>query len=75
MKVLSIFAKMSRYRIIQRPSYVTPGQAIFEVEERCFLWWEYRGLHSSLIEAEEHVLRLKNAEQNPIPHKVVKRFR
>jgi hypothetical protein len=74
MKALSIFAKMSRYRIVQRPSRVALGKAIFETEERHFLWWKYRGLHLSLIEAEEYVLQLKNAEQNPVQRKVVKEY-
>jgi hypothetical protein len=63
---------MARYRIKQRPSCVTPGQAIFVVEERWLLWWEDRGLHLSLEGAEKRIEELRSMTSVPI--KIVKEY-
>jgi hypothetical protein len=63
---------MARYRIKQRPSCATPGNAIFETEERVLLWWEYRGMHFSIEEAEQHVAEMQ--ENIPIKTKIIKQY-
>ena len=63
---------MARFRIKQAPSYCTPGRALFDVEERCGFWWEHRGMHLSLQEAEEHVEALK--AMVPVKTMVVKEY-
>ena len=63
---------MARYRIKQRPSFTTPGNAIFETEERVLLWWEYRGLYGSLRQAEQRVTELQTGK--PVAAKVVKEY-
>ena len=65
---------MARYRIVQRPSYVIPSEAIFIVEERDFIWWKHVGLCISLQEAEQRVAELQKAERNPVETKVVKEY-
>jgi hypothetical protein len=63
---------MARYRIKQRPSYSTPGQAIFVVEERWLLWWEDRGLYLSLEGAEKRIEELRPT--TPVQTKIVKEY-
>jgi hypothetical protein len=53
---------MARFRIVRRPSVSNPGQAIYEVEERRFFRWEYRGLDLSMEEAKARVARLMNTQ-------------
>ena len=63
---------MARYRIKQRPSYCTPGRPLFDVEERCLFWWEYRGMYLSLQEAEERIAELRSMK--PVETKIVKEY-
>lgn len=63
---------MARFRIVQKPSYCSPGRALFDVEERCLFWWEYRGFHLSLQEAEDHVEALK--KEVPVERMVIKEY-
>ena len=63
---------MTRYRIIRRPSYVYPTQAIYEVQMRVFWWWEEAGTcFLSLEAAKKQILELQEAEANPIKRKIV----
>ena len=63
---------MARYRIKQRPSYCIPNGVVFETEERCLFWWEYRGFHLSLEEAEQHIAELRS--MTPVQTKIVKEY-
>ena len=63
---------MAHYRIVQRPSYSSPWQAFFEIQERVLFWWEYRGLHYSVEEAEHYIAKMK--ESQPIKTKVIKEY-
>lgn len=63
---------MARYRIVRRCSFVRAGIPIFEVEERCWWWWEPRGICTSLAEAELRIVELKTAK--PIKRQVVKEY-
>lgn len=65
---------MARYRIVQRPSYVIPSEAIFVVEERDFIWWKHVCLFMSLEKAEQRVAELQKAERNLVETKVVKEY-
>ena len=65
---------MARYRIVQRPSYVDPRQAIFLVEKRDFIWWKHVGVSMSLEEAEQRVAELQRAGRNRVETKVVKEY-
>lgn len=63
---------MARYRIIRRGSYVQAGVPYFDVEEKCWFWWEPRGTFSSLADAELRVSELIAAV--PIKREVVKEY-
>ena len=63
---------MARFRILQRPSHAVAGKAVYEVRERDWIWWEYRGLYGSLHEAEQRVTELQAC--NPTAIKVVKEY-
>ena len=63
---------MTRYRIIQRSSYVDPTQLIYEVERRILWWWENAGTGFLSFEAAKwRIHELRQAEANPIRQKVV----
>ena len=64
---------MARYRIIRRGSFVEAGIPIFEVEERCWFYWEPRGIFESLAAAEMRVANLIAA--NPIKREVIKEYK
>ena len=65
------FPALARFRIRQRPSYICPGQPVFDVEERVWWWWENRGLCFLSFEgALKHLENLDNAPKD-IEHKVV----
>jgi hypothetical protein len=61
---------MARYRIVRRGSFLNPGVPMFDVEERCWWWWEPRGICVSLAEAELRIVELKAAK--PITWQVIK---
>ena len=63
---------MARYRIVRRGSFIQAGVPIFEVEEKCWFWWEPRGIFDSLAAAELRVSELLAAE--PIKREVVKEY-
>jgi hypothetical protein len=63
---------MARFRIVQRPLPNNPTRAIFEVEERRFFWWEWRGHHLSMEDAEARVTGLMNTQTVKV--KVVKEY-
>ena len=63
---------MARYRIVRRGSYVQAGVPIFDVEEKCWFWWEPRGTFASLAEAQLRVSELVAAV--PIKREVVKEY-
>lgn len=63
---------MTRYRIVRRGSFVQAGVPMFDVEERCWFWWEQRGTYDSFAGAELRVIDLKMAA--PIVTTVVKEY-
>jgi len=63
---------MARFRIKQRPSFVFPGKAVFETEERHLFWWDHRGIHLSLEEAEQRIAELRST--TPVQTKIVKEY-
>jgi hypothetical protein len=63
---------MARYRIVKRSSFVRAGVPMFDVEERCWFWWEPRGTYDSFAGAENRVLDLKMTA--PIKTVVVKQY-
>lgn len=63
---------MARYRIIERNSFIYAGVPMYDVEERCFWWWEPRGVYETLADAEQRVVALK--EEKPIQWRVVKEY-
>ena len=63
---------MARFQILQRQSYAVAGRALYEVRERDWIWWEYRGIYSSLHEAEQRVKELQNF--TPVKTKVIKEY-
>jgi len=63
---------MARYRIIRRGSFVQPGVPMFDVQERCWLWWEPMGTFTSLAAAELRVIELIAAI--PVKRKVIKEY-
>jgi hypothetical protein len=71
LEAFCLFA-MARFRIKRRPSYCTPGRAVFDVEERCLFWWEYRGMYLSLEGAEQEVEELKTMQ--PVKTKIMKEY-
>ena len=63
---------MTSYRIVRRPSYVYPTQAIYEVQRRVLWWWEKTGTGFLGLEAaKKQILELQAAEANPIKRKIV----
>ena len=48
------------------------GKALYEVRERDWIWWEYRGIYGSLHEAEQRVKELQNAAL--VETKVIKEY-
>jgi hypothetical protein len=71
LEAFCLFA-MARFRIKRRPSYCTPGRAVFDVEERCLFWWEYRGMYLSLEGAEQEVEELKTMQS--VKTKIMKEY-
>lgn len=63
---------MARYRIVRRSSFAQAGRAMFDVEKRCWFWWEPRGTYDSFAEAELRIVNLKVA--TPIKTTVVKEY-
>ena len=63
---------MARYRIKQQPSACTVGQRIFEVEERCLLWWEHRGIFLTFKAAEQRIQELQTTK--PVETKILKEY-
>ena len=63
---------MARYRIVKRSSFIQAGVPMFDVEERCWFWWEPRGTYDTFAGAELRVTDLKMAE--PIKTAVVKQY-
>lgn len=63
---------MARFRIVRRSSFVQAGVPIFEVEEKCWFWWEPRGIFDSLADAELRVSDLMAFD--PIKTEVVKEY-
>lgn len=63
---------MARYRIIRRGSCVQAGMQIFVVEEKCWFWWEPRGIFKSFADAELRVSDLMAFD--PIKTEVVKEY-
>ena len=63
---------MARYRIIRRGSCVQAGMPIFVAEEKCWFWWEPRGIYLTFAEAELRVSELITAV--PIKREVVKEY-
>lgn len=63
---------MARYRIIRRESCVQPGMPMFDVEERCWIWWDPKGTFTSLAAAELHAIEL--IATIPIKRKVIKEY-
>jgi hypothetical protein len=63
---------MARFRIVQRPSAVIPGEAIFEVEKRRFFWWDFAGLELSFEMAERRVKELQDS--TPVKTKIIKEY-
>lgn len=62
---------MSKHRIVQRPSYIDPVTALYEVEERGWLWWKPRGTFDSLESAKERVVELKNQAGRKVKRQVI----
>jgi hypothetical protein len=63
---------MARFRIVRRQSPVVAGRAFYEVRERDWIWWEYRGIYGSLHEAEQRVKELQNS--TPVKTKIIKEY-
>jgi hypothetical protein len=63
---------MARFRIVRRSSFVQAGVPIYDVEERCWLWWEFRGTFTTVDEAERRVHSL--IEATPISRMVIKEY-
>jgi hypothetical protein len=63
---------MARFRIVRRPSCVQAGVPIYDVEERCWLWWEFRGTFTTVDEAERRAHSLIGA--TPISRMVIKEY-
>ena len=45
---------------------------MFDVEERCWLWWEPKGTFVSLAAAELHVIELTSTI--PVKRKIIKEY-
>ena len=63
---------MARYRIVRRGSFLNIGVPMFNVEERCWWWWEPRGICVSFAEAELRIAELKASK--PIKWQVIKEY-
>jgi hypothetical protein len=63
---------MARFRIVQLQSPAANEMASYEVRERVWIWWEYRGLYGSLRQAEQRVTELQTGK--PVAAKVVKEY-
>lgn len=62
--------KLSKFRIVERPTVVRPSQAVYDVQERSFLlFWDYRGTFSTFGQALARIDELEN-EPEPIKRKV-----
>jgi hypothetical protein len=67
---------MARFRIVRRPSGFYPDQAVYDVEQRVWWWWETPGIgYLSLEGAQERVEELKRSLQAaPIKREIVKEY-
>lgn len=63
---------MARFRIIERNSFMYSGVPWYDVEGRCWFWWEPRGTYDNLAEAELRVAELQTVI--PVKRKVVKEY-
>jgi hypothetical protein len=63
---------MARFRIVQLHSPAAAGMASYEIRERVWIWWEYRGLYGSLRQAEQRVTELQTGKT--VAAKVVKEY-
>ena len=63
---------MARFRIVQRQSPAAEEMASYEIRERVWIWWEYRGLYGSLRQAEQRVTELQIGK--PAAAKIVKEY-
>jgi hypothetical protein len=62
---------MSRFRIVQKPSFVKPSEPIFEVERRIYwLFWEHCGTYLTFEEALDRIEEL-DAAPPPIEERVI----
>lgn len=57
---------MTRYRIVERPSFVDPSKPVFVVEKRVWFWWDYAGIYESFAEAFKRGLELQEADRKGI---------
>lgn len=63
---------MARFRIIERNSSMYAGVHWYDVEERCWFWWEPRGTYGNLDGAELRVAEIQTVF--PVKRKVVKEY-
>ncbi len=66
---------MARYRIIEKPSYFTPWQPVYEIQKRFLLWWETATTESTLEGAEQWVQKaLENDAKPEVRRKVIQTY-
>lgn len=63
---------MAKHRIVQRPSFLNPSSAVYDVEEKVWFSWEPRGTFDKLEEAKKRVFELKKQEPYTIKRKVIR---
>jgi hypothetical protein len=63
---------MARFRIIERNSFIHSGVPWYDVKERYWFWWEWRGTYDTLAGAELRVAELQTVV--PVKRKVVKEY-
>ena len=65
---------MTRYRIIQHPSFLDPSQPLYEVQQRVWFWWDHAGVFDRLHDAETRVRQLQAAEHTSIKREVIREY-
>lgn len=65
---------MARFRILQRPSVTDPTKPRFDVQEKIWWSWELIDFTWTIEEAEQLLLKVNNARNNPVETKVIKEY-
>jgi len=66
---------MARFRVVRRPSRISPGIYVYDIQQRWFLWWDtISSSWLSLEEAEKDLEAIKLMSTLDWSPKVIKEY-